>query len=214
MIVTPQPHIQKYDAFILSLTWTDGFCKTNACPSAVGRGEFKIHGLWPTFRAGGDVRECNPSIGFPSKIDDWPKLTTSQLAEHWPSLSTTSNIAFWGDEWRKHGTCMDTKNGPNSKVQNPEYYCSATLNMFFRYTGHKLANLMGQKKVTPGKTYQANLLFSALVSITGSKHIELQCSEKNNIHYLTEVRIYVDENGKPISKSVRLNKCKSPLIFF
>ncbi|KAK7259379.1 hypothetical protein RIF29_24986 [Crotalaria pallida] len=138
------------------------------------------------------------------------------MEEHWKSLlPTMTDMKLWADQWQNHGACMAT--GIGGIVKNPEYYCSATLAMFFLYQGDNLANLMAssQEKVTPGKPYKAETLTDSLKRITGSG-IGIQCSDgKDGDQYLTEVHIYVDSEGKGGSKDqpIRSN-CKPNMIFF
>jgi ribonuclease T2 len=85
-----------FDFYVLSLSWSPGFCATGGRKSSgqcdVGSGlGFVVHGLWPQYEH-----------GFPS--DCSPDRPVSQIAlEQARGLYPDMGLARY--EWRKHGTC-------------------------------------------------------------------------------------------------------------
>jgi ribonuclease T2 len=96
-IVAARPAPGNFDFFVLSLSWSPGFCATAAgdkasdqCATGAGLG-FVVHGLWPQFEH-----------GFPSDCDG--TRTPSRIAlQHAAGLYPDEGLARY--EWRKHGTC-------------------------------------------------------------------------------------------------------------
>jgi ribonuclease I len=87
-----------FDYYVLSLSWSSGFCETPAGERARGQCDaganlgFVVHGLWPQYEHG-YPSDCGPAARFPSRmaLDSAQGLYPSEgLARH---------------EWQKHGTC-------------------------------------------------------------------------------------------------------------
>ncbi len=97
---TPQPHANlpgDFDFYVLSLSWSPGFCDTGGsgkahaqCASGAHLG-FIVHGLWPQYQNGYPL-DCG-GISSPSHL----ALQTVQ------GLYPDEGLARF--EWRKHGTC-------------------------------------------------------------------------------------------------------------
>jgi ribonuclease T2 len=88
-----------FDFYILSLSWSPGFCGTGGADRArqqcaVGaKLGFVVHGLWPQYDRGRSPQNCGSSGAFPTRaqIDSVHDLYPEDgLARH---------------EWRAHGTC-------------------------------------------------------------------------------------------------------------
>jgi ribonuclease T2 len=88
-----------FDFYVLSLSWSPGFCETPAamragaaqCTTGAGLG-FVVHGLWPQYEHGFPT-DCGPAARSPSRmaLQDAQRLYPSDgLARH---------------EWQMHGTC-------------------------------------------------------------------------------------------------------------
>ena len=87
-----------FDFYVLSLSWSSGFCETPAGERARGQCDaganlgFVVHGLWPQYEHG-YPSDCGPAARFPSRLalDSAQGLYPNEgLARH---------------EWQKHGTC-------------------------------------------------------------------------------------------------------------
>ncbi|MBV1701775.1 MAG: ribonuclease T [Hyphomicrobiales bacterium] len=87
----------QFDFYVLSLSWSSGFCDTS--PSGNGRDQcavgahlgFVVHGLWP-----------QNEHGFPSNCQQGtyvPRAALDSVKDLYPS----TGLARY--EWRKHGTC-------------------------------------------------------------------------------------------------------------
>ena len=107
---TPAPDIQaaapgpggpiapgNFDFYVLSLSWSPGFCETNPagsgksqCAAGSGLG-FVVHGLWPQFER-----------GFPSDCSVAQPVSQSALALT-RGVFPDPGLARY--EWGKHGTC-------------------------------------------------------------------------------------------------------------
>jgi ribonuclease T2 len=87
-----------FDFYVLSLSWSPGFCRTPAgarargqCDSGAGLG-FVVHGLWPQYEQG-YPQDCAFGAQTPSRI------ALQGAAGVYPS----EGLARY--EWRKHGVC-------------------------------------------------------------------------------------------------------------
>ena len=87
-----------FDFYVLSLSWSSGFCEAHAGASARGQCNaganlgFVVHGLWPQYEHG-YPSDCGPAARFPSRV----AIETTQ------GLYPSEGLARY--EWRKHGTC-------------------------------------------------------------------------------------------------------------
>jgi ribonuclease T2 len=87
-----------FDFYVLSLSWSPGFCETPAAARVHGQCEtganlgFVVHGLWPQYSRG-YPSDCSPAARSPSRI----ALESAQ------SLYPNEGLAR--HEWAKHGTC-------------------------------------------------------------------------------------------------------------
>ncbi|MGH6845998.1 MAG: ribonuclease T2 family protein [Methylocella sp.] len=87
-----------FDFYVLSLSWSSGFCETPAGARALGQCNaganlgFVVHGLWPQYEHG-YPSDCGPAARFPSRL----ALQGAQ------GLYPSDGLAR--HEWQKHGTC-------------------------------------------------------------------------------------------------------------
>ncbi len=87
-----------FDFYVLSLSWSSGFCETPAGERARGQCNaganlgFVVHGLWPQY-AHGYPSDCGPAARFPSRV------ALQSARGLYPSEGLARH------EWRKHGTC-------------------------------------------------------------------------------------------------------------
>lgn len=86
-----------FDFYVLSLSWSSGFCETNDRSGSKGQCDvgshlgFVVHGLWPQYEH-----------GFPSNCDTGQPFTRQALTlAH--GLFPDDGLARY--EWGKHGTC-------------------------------------------------------------------------------------------------------------
>jgi ribonuclease T2 len=87
-----------FDFYVLSLSWSSGFCETAAgararsqCDLGANLG-FVVHGLWPQYEHG-YPSDCGPAARFPSR------LALQGVQGLYP------NDGLARHEWQKHGTC-------------------------------------------------------------------------------------------------------------
>jgi ribonuclease T2 len=87
-----------FDFFVLSLSWSPGFCATGGaekareqCSPGAGLG-FVVHGLWP-----------QNTHGFPSNCDAIGRYPSRIALESTKGLYPDEGLAR--HEWRVHGTC-------------------------------------------------------------------------------------------------------------
>lgn len=87
-----------FDFYVLSLSWSPGFCATGGAEKARSQCEtganlgFVVHGLWPQYQHG-YPSDCGPAGRWPSRI----------ALQSVSGLYPDDGLARY--EWRKHGTC-------------------------------------------------------------------------------------------------------------
>ncbi len=88
----------QFDFYVLSLSWSPGFCATGGdskapdqCAPGSGLG-FVVHGLWP-----------QNTHGFPSDCGPAGRVPSRQALDTVRGLYPDEGLARY--EWRKHGTC-------------------------------------------------------------------------------------------------------------
>ncbi len=87
-----------FDFYVLSLSWSPGFCETPAAANAHGQCDsganlgFVVHGLWPQYSRG-FPSDCGPAARSPSRV----------ALENARGLYPSEGLAR--HEWAKHGTC-------------------------------------------------------------------------------------------------------------
>jgi ribonuclease T2 len=97
--VTPPPATLPFDYYVLTLSWSPGFCDLGgdekspqqcASPSSDG---FVVHGLWPNNTRSENPEDCNPDAD----------VSPADLAAAANGLYPTSGLAL--HEYVTHGTC-------------------------------------------------------------------------------------------------------------
>ena len=167
----PQPTApQKFDYYLLNLSWSPEFCYSHKNAPECGRGAtFVLHGLWPQNADGSYPQNCSdaPGPANPSQFSDiYPD---SGLLEH---------------EWRTHGTCSGL---------SPDAFFTTARAAFQSFTvPPKLTQLNAQISLPPDKIL--SLVSESNPSLGGSS-LALSCG--NN--YLTAVQICLDKQLRPIA---------------
>ena len=94
----PSASSGQFDFYVLSLSWSSGFCASNdrggardQCRTGANLG-FVVHGLWPQYER-----------GFPSNCDNSARPPTRAAMEQAANLFPDEGLAR--HEWRTHGTC-------------------------------------------------------------------------------------------------------------
>jgi ribonuclease T2 len=87
-----------FDFYVLSLSWSSGYCETPAGARARGQCDpganlgFVVHGVWPQYKHG-YPSDCGPAARFPSR------LALQRAQGLYPSEALARH------EWQKHGSC-------------------------------------------------------------------------------------------------------------
>jgi len=183
----------KFDFYVLSLSWSPGFCAT---PS--GRDDtmqcgperhfaFVMHGLWPQYEKGGWPEDCSTEQADQSVLDGMLAIMPS------PKLVT--------HEWQKHGTC--------SGLSAKDYFDDATeaFNSIKMPTQYQATN----RQIVLGPD-QLRDDFAAANPKLGQQGFAVLCS--GNGRYLQEVRACLTEDleGRACNAEVLRDECKSDRI--
>lgn len=180
----------KFDYYLIALSWSPAYCadqggERNDPQCAPGRKfAFVLHGLWPQYANG-----------------RWPQFCTDEpgLKDVKTMLDIMPAPALVRHEWKKHGTCSGL---------NAEGYFALARKAFesvripSRFQAPKKHLLLAPAEVT--REFQtANPGLPA-------EAVSVQCSA----NYLSEVRICVDKNLKPIpcqgQRSCRAQEVRMP----
>lgn len=165
---------------MLSIQWPGSFCheKENACNLAAARNrKWLIHGLWPnrvkrSQNRGGNSNSNNSfnDIAFccgPSYNSSAINSTLNrQLTEKWPTLhSNGRHHAFWGHEWKKHGTCARGVD----KLKSQQAYFNTVLQLYGRFDLNRAA-------LNSNSNYSLVELHRTIDPLVGGKKVRIECS--------------------------------------
>ncbi|KAF9608273.1 hypothetical protein IFM89_008558 [Coptis chinensis] len=103
------PSPSSFDYYIFALQWGVSVCNaagTHCLGKDRGQPMFSIHGLWPSVLKGKQPSNCAPRDIFdPTRVKD----LQDRLNAAWPDVQNLNNAKFWGEQWKKHGTCSRLK---------------------------------------------------------------------------------------------------------
>jgi len=180
----------KFDFYVLSLSWSPGFCATAAGrndPLQCGPGRrfaFVLHGLWPQYQQGGWPENCSTETADPSLIDSLlPIMPSAELVAH---------------EWQKHGTC--------SGLSPKDYFEEAADAFHSIHVPPQYQAPLRQITVSPDQLHQD---FVTANPKMGDQGIVVLCTR--NGRYLEEVRFCLtqDLEGRPCNAEVLRDACRS-----
>ena len=181
---------RNFDFYVLSLSWSPGFCATSAGrddPQQCGPDRhfaFVLHGLWPQYEKGGWPEDCSISKVDEGIVDNMlPIMPSPKLVEH---------------EWEKHGTC--------SGLSPDDYFKEAS--EAFRGIRIPARYQAPQRQITvdPDQLHQE---FAAANPNIGADGLVVLCS--GNGRYLQEVRacLRTDLGGRACNREVQRDACRS-----
>jgi ribonuclease T2 len=168
----------KFDYYLLTLSWSPAYCAT----TGDGRNDpqcaperkfaFVLHGLWPQY-----ARSTNGSM--------WPQYCSSEPGLRDPKtiLDIMPSPNLIRHEWTRHGTC--------SGLDAEGYFSTARKAMQSIRIPPRFAAPKEYMNPSPGEVTQEFLKANPGLTEDG---ISIGCSS----NYLSEVRICLDRNLKPI----------------
>ena len=161
---------QRFDYYLLNLSWSPEFCYSHKSAPECGRGAtFVLHGLWPQNVDGSYPQNCNDAPG---------PTNPSQFSDIYPDQGLLEH------EWRTHGTCSGL---------SPDAFFNTARTAFQSFTvPPKLAQLNAQISLPPDQILS---LVSQSNPSLGASSLVLSCG--NN--YLTAVQICLDKQLHPIA---------------
>ncbi|MEP7351630.1 MAG: ribonuclease T2 [Acidobacteriota bacterium] len=183
----------KFDFYVMSLSWSPGFCATPA-----GRNDdiqcgqqrhfaFVLHGLWPQYEQKGWPEDCTTE-----RIDN---STVERMLDIMPSPKLVLH------EWEKHGTC--------SGLAPTEYFAEAREAFDSVKIPAKYQHPSNQISVNPEELRRE---FAEANPKFGHDGFAVLCS--NNGRYLQEVRacLYTDLDGRACNREVLHDECRSDAV--
>ena len=191
---TAQSVAGNFDFYLMSLSWSPGFCATPAGQNDPGqcapgrKFSFVLHGLWPQYEGHGWPEDCSTEQIDPAMINQMlPMMPSPKLIEH---------------EWQKHGTCS----GLNSK----EYFDEAAEAFHAINIPAVYQNLATPLNVSPAEV--RSQLASANPKLGGEQSIVVACSGGGR--YLSEVHVCLTKDlaGRPCNRETQAAQCKSDTV--
>jgi len=184
-----QGNAGKFDFYVMSLSWSPGFCATAAGendPLQCGPQHhfaFVLHGLWPQYENGGWPQNCSTEPADQS-------LVTSMLT----IMPSPRLVAH---EWKTHGTC--------SGLSPKDYFEEATEAFHSVTIPPPYKAPQRQITVSPDRLRQD---FAAANPNIGDRGFVVLCS--GNGRFLQEVRVCLtqDLEGRPCNPEVLHDACK------
>ena len=180
----PPPPVQKFDYYLLSLSWSPEFCYSHQgspeCDKHLG---LVVHGLWPQYSGTSSGPEhCGNQPG-PSNPDSLlDVIPTTSLIEH---------------EWETHGTC--------SGLSANDYFALIRR----EFTGfHAPAQLQDAGRQSIVGVAELKTAIAQANPGMDESEIALSCRGR----YLSEVELCLSKDGKPQPCSA-LRECRGPSIY-
>ena len=191
-----------YNCYMFAIQWPLGVCAKDgsSCYRRMAMAPKlanTIHGLWPGYYGERPIPYCND--GIPVDVEDDGSALFIEMRKYWPSLKGP-NENFWNHEFNKHGYCYTQKIG-TEKYQSYFYKGLEVL----KYNGYN--NLVVNALGTHSGEYEMDFysLKTALESYLGGSVFQFQCVRSGYSQYLSEIRIQLDLNFKPIETEFRSN---------
>jgi ribonuclease T2 len=183
----------KFDFYVMSLSWSPGFCATPAgendslqCGPERHFG-FVLHGLWPQYERGGWPENCSTEAADEGLVNSMLTIMPSpKLVAH---------------EWEKHGTC--------SGLSPQDYFEEATEAFNSVKIPPQYKAVRQQVGVSPDQVQHD---FAAANPKIGDPGFVVLCS--GNRRYLQEVRVCLTEDleGRRCNAEVVHDACKADRI--
>ena len=179
-----------FDFYLLSLSWSPGFCATAAGQNDPGqcapgrKFSFVLHGLWPQYEQKGWPQNCSTEQIDPSAFSKMISIMPSEhLIQH---------------EWSTHGTC--------SGLTSAEYFEEATEAFHEIKVPAEYQQLATQLSVSPDEVRNK---FAAANPGLGDQGFVVTCS--GNGRYLAEVHacLTTDIKGRPCNREELAQQCRS-----
>jgi len=198
MLLAQSASAANFDYYLLAASWQPGFCVSHAdkpeCKNLAGTfaaTNLDLHGLWPNDHDGNHPFYC----GVPqSQIDlDKSSSTWCSMANYGASSTTMNTLSIYmpgvqscldKHEWYKHGTCANA---------TPDAYWKSSTDLISKLSATGFNTYI---RNNIGKFVSRTQLLSAFSSSFGSGStaaVALKCKKTNNISYLTEVWINLDQ---------------------
>lgn len=180
----------KFDFYVMSLSWSPGFCATAAGqndPLQCGPERhfaFVLHGLWPQYQQGGWPQNCSTEAADESLVNSMLTIMPSpKLVSH---------------EWEKHGTC--------SGLSPKDYFEEAAEAFDSVKIPSQYKAPQQQITVSPDQLQHD---FVAANPKFGDQGFVVLCS--SNGRFLQEVRACLTQelDGRPCNGEVLRDACKS-----
>lgn len=187
------PEAGKFDFYVISLSWSPGFCATaagrnDAMQCGPGRQfAFVLHGLWPQYEQGGWPQDCSTEVVAENLVNSMLNIMPSpRLVAH---------------EWQKHGTCSGL---------SPKDYFEEAADAF---NGISIpAQYKAPRQQITVSPDQLRREFASANPKIGEQGFVVLCS--GNGRYLQEVRACLTQEleGRPCPGEVLRTVCKSDQI--
>lgn len=182
-----------FDFYLLSLSWSPGFCATPAGQNDPGqcapgrRFAFVMHGLWPQYEKSGWPQDCSTEPMDSALVNKMlPIMPSEKLIRH---------------EWGKHGTCSGLSSADYFEEASEAFH-SIRIPAPYRQPSQTLT-------VSPAEVHSQ---FAAANPSIGEQGFVVMCS--GNGRYLSEVHACLtkDLSGRPCNREELSHECRSESI--
>ena len=203
------PVHKKYDYYAFSLCWNPSSCQNigKHCYDIIKTKKqkvFSIHGLWPSYKSGIFLQECN--LYNDIKINNFEKSLSEKMNNSWYSISNT-NEYFWTHEYNKHGFCYMQR--INQNTNNYSIYFEKTLELYNKYDFENMFNKDIYSWIFPGmQKLNRTYLTKKLNNKFGENTYGLSCITKNHKSFLSEIRFKFDLDFNLINDAKLIDNCQ------
>jgi len=178
-----------FDFYLLSLSWSPGFCATPAGKNDPGqcapghKFAFVLHGLWPQYEQKGWPEDCGTEPADPALVQKMlGSMPAEKLVEH---------------EWQKHGTC--------SGLSQKDYFEEADEAYHSIKIPAQYADLSQELTVDPA---EVRAQFAAANPKVGEQEFVVECAGNR---YLSEVHACLTKDlaGRACNREEQAHQCRS-----
>ncbi|XP_062596383.1 ribonuclease Oy-like [Saccostrea cucullata] len=190
-----------FDHFVLAFRWPVTFCENNAC-AKLPPDFWTIHGLWPSKFNGNRVAYCS-NITF--NENNIPQKTLEPMNKIYPNLyDTQSNVNFWSQQWRKHGTCANV-----TGTRNVSEYFTKVINLASMYN---IDQILTDYNITKGNTFKIKVIEDGIKFKTN--HLpSIQTTAGQKPCWLFEIRLCFNTTFNQIDCRKKKSPCTRGVLY-
>ena len=212
---TKIPVWDKYDTYVYAIQYSPNTCvwQGEKCYEIIRNKEFYkfgIHGLWPSYKSGIYLQECNIGEDIEIKIEENKEYFENYFLKYCYSLYKSDNY-FLTHEFNKHGFCYNKR----TNIPDNDFYpfFNKTIDIFTKNNFNSILDNILDKLPKGENLINKSELENELNKKFGENTYVLRCKEYNNKIYLDEIHFKLDLNFQFIAQAILYDTCNVDSFF-